>query len=61
MPNNILVLPEAVQRGLRLQGNFETGALPTLTSPGELGASYRAFDPSGTGARSATPVMTMPP
>ena len=49
MPNNILVLPEAVQRGLRLQGNFETGALPTLTSPGELGASYRAFDPSGGG------------
>lgn len=49
MPNNILVVPEAVQRGLRLQGNFETGALPTLTSPGELGASYRAFDPSGSG------------
>jgi hypothetical protein len=49
MPNNILVLPEAVQRGLRLQGNFETGALPTLTSPGELGTSYRAFDPSGSG------------
>ncbi len=47
MPNNILVLPEAVQRGLRLQGNFETGALPTLTAPGDLGASCRAFDPSG--------------
>jgi hypothetical protein len=47
MPNNILVLPEAVQRGLRLQGNFETGALPTLTAPGELGVNYRAFDPSG--------------
>jgi hypothetical protein len=47
MPNNVLVLPEAVQRGLRLQGNFETGALPTLTSPGELGPSFRAFDPSG--------------
>src|SRR5262245_13531451 len=49
MPNNILVLPEAVQRGLRLQGNFETSALPSLTSPGELGVNYRAFDPSGTG------------
>ncbi|MBI3821569.1 MAG: DUF1501 domain-containing protein [Planctomycetes bacterium] len=47
IPNNILVLPEAVQRGLRLQGNFETGALPTLTAPGDLGATYRAFDPSG--------------
>jgi uncharacterized protein (DUF1501 family) len=49
MPNNTLVLPEAVQPGLRLQGNFETGALPTLTSPGDLGASYRAFDLSGGG------------
>jgi hypothetical protein len=47
IPNNILVLPEAVERGLRLQGNFETGALPTLTAPGDLGPSYRAFDPSG--------------
>jgi len=47
MPNNVLVVPEAVERGLRLQGNFETGALPTLTSPGDLGPSYRAFDPSG--------------
>jgi Protein of unknown function (DUF1501) len=49
MPTNVLVLPEAVERGLRLQGNFETSALPTLTSPGALGASYRAFDPSGGG------------
>jgi len=46
-PNNCLVLPEAVAPGLKLQGNFETGALPTLTSPGELGAPYAAFDPSG--------------
>jgi hypothetical protein len=46
MPSNILVLPEAVQPGLRLQSNFETGALPTLTSPGDLGTNYRAFDPS---------------
>jgi len=49
IPNNILVLPEAVQPGLRLQGNFETGALPTLTASGDLGPSYRAFDPSGSG------------
>jgi hypothetical protein len=47
MPANVLVLPEAVQPGLKLQGNFETGALPTLTSPGELGSAYGAFDPSG--------------
>jgi len=46
MPSNILVLPEAVQPGLRMQSNFETGALPSLTSPGDLGANYRAFDPS---------------
>src|SRR5579872_522622 len=40
VPNNCLILPEAVEPGLKLQGNFETGALPTLTSPGELGPSY---------------------
>jgi hypothetical protein len=47
MPTNVLVLPEAVQPGLKLGGNFETGALPTLTSPGALGPSYGAFNPSG--------------
>jgi hypothetical protein len=47
IPNNSLVLPEAVEPGLKLKGNFETGALPTLTSPGDLGPSYAAFDPSG--------------
>ena len=49
MPNNILVKPEAVQDGLKLDGNFETGALPTLTTPGTLGKTYDAFDPSGGG------------
>ncbi|MBA4067373.1 MAG: DUF1501 domain-containing protein [Isosphaera sp.] len=47
VPNNCLVLPEAVDPGLKLQSNFETSALPTLTSPGELGPAYAAFDPSG--------------
>jgi len=47
IPTNALVLPEAVESGLKLGGNFETGALPTLTSPGDLGPSYAAFDPSG--------------
>jgi hypothetical protein len=47
MPTNVLLLPEAVQPGLKLGGNFETGAIPTLTSPGELGPSFAAFDPSG--------------
>ncbi len=49
MPSNVLVLPEAVQPALKLGKNFETGALPTLTSPGDLGAAHGAFDPSGGG------------
>lgn len=49
MPSNILILPEAVQPGLKLPSNFETGALPTLTQPGNLGPTYSAFDPSGGG------------
>jgi hypothetical protein len=47
IPSNVLVLPEAVEPGLKLGSNFETGALPTLTAPGELGPGYAAFDPSG--------------
>jgi hypothetical protein len=49
MPSNVLVLPEAVREGLKLDKNFETDALGTLTSPGELGPSYAAFNPSGGG------------
>lgn len=49
MPANILVLPEAVQDGLKLESNFETGALPTLTQPGDLGPTYSAFNPAGGG------------
>ncbi len=49
MPTNTLVLPEAVQDGLKLGSNFETGALPTLTQPGELGSTHGAFNPSGSG------------
>jgi hypothetical protein len=47
VPTNVLVLPEAVQPGLKLGSNFETGALPTLTTPGDLGRSFGAVDPSG--------------
>lgn len=50
MPSNVLVLPEAIQDGLKLRNNFETGALPTLTSPGSLGPSFEAFNPAGSGA-----------
>jgi hypothetical protein len=46
-PRNIVVLPEAVQDGLRLQSNFETGALPTLTSAANLGPQFEAFNPAG--------------
>lgn len=48
-PRNILVLPEAVDPNLKLGGNFETSALPTLTDPGALPGHYRAFNPQGGG------------
>ena len=47
MPKNVLVLPEAINPSLKLQNNFETGALPTLTHPGGLGENYAAFNPQG--------------
>ncbi len=49
MPSNVLVKPEAVDAELELKRNFETGALPTLTDPGMLGESHRAFDPASGG------------
>jgi hypothetical protein len=49
LPTNVLVLPEAVKDGLKLDSNFETSALPTLTQPGSLGTTYAAFNPSGGG------------
>jgi hypothetical protein len=49
IPRNVLLLPEAVRPGLKLQSNFETSALPTLTTPGELGPSYAPFNPIGGG------------
>jgi hypothetical protein len=47
MPTNVLILPEAINPQLKLGNNFETGALPTLTHPGELGSTYAAFNPQG--------------
>jgi len=47
MPNNVLVLPEAVQDKVKIGTSFETGALPTLTQHGQLGATYGAFNPAG--------------
>jgi len=49
LPTNVLVLPEAVKDGLKLDSNFETSALPTVTQSGNLGATYTAFNPSGGG------------
>ncbi|HTU20894.1 MAG TPA: DUF1501 domain-containing protein [Gemmataceae bacterium] len=61
LPSNVLVLPEAVEPGLKLQGNFETGALPTLTAPGDLGPNYAAFNPSGGEQLKKNFKMTLPP
>ena len=49
VPSNILLKPESIRPDLKLGNNFETGALPTLTSPGLLGSSFGAFDPTGGG------------
>ena len=59
VPNNVLVLPEAVQPGLKLGSNFETQALPTLTTPGDLGPTYAAFDPSANGEYKRTMSLEM--
>ena len=58
--NAVLVLPEAVQDGLKLESNFETAALPTLTQAGPLGATYAAFNPSGAGELKADMQLSLP-
>ncbi|MEX2185769.1 MAG: DUF1501 domain-containing protein [Pirellulales bacterium] len=60
IPTNVLVLPEAIDPALKLGNNFETGALPTLTHPGELGESYRAFNPQGGGQLTRNMELTLP-
>lgn len=47
IPTTTLILPEAIQPDMKIGRNFETGALPTLTQPGQLGKSYAAFNPVG--------------
>jgi hypothetical protein len=61
LPTNTLIKPEAIQGDLKLRSNFETGALPTLTDPGSLGKSFRAFDPSGGGQLKANMEMKIAP
>jgi uncharacterized protein (DUF1501 family) len=49
MPRNVHVLPEAIEQDLKLDSNFETGALPSVVDAGSLGKTYQAFSPSGGG------------
>lgn len=49
MPTNAIILPEAIRDDLKLRKNFETNALPTLMTAGELGSNYAAFNPTGGG------------
>ncbi|MFP6763478.1 MAG: DUF1501 domain-containing protein, partial [Planctomycetaceae bacterium] len=49
IPTNTLILPEALDPGMKIGRNFETNALPTLTQAGQLGKSFEAFNPIGGG------------
>jgi uncharacterized protein (DUF1501 family) len=60
LPTNMLILPEAVQDGLKLQSNFETAALPTLTQTGSLGSQYEAFNPAGGSTLTRNMTLTLP-
>jgi len=61
MPASALIMPEAVQPGLKLGKNFETNALPALGSPGVLGPAYAPFDPSGGGDLKKNLELKIPP
>lgn len=61
IPNNTLVLPEAIDPELKLGSNFETQALPTATDPGKLGAPAGAFNPSGGGTLRDDMQLTIDP
>lgn len=60
LPGNMLILPEAVQEGLKLGSNFETGALPTLTQTGIIGKQYEAFSPAGGSKLKQAMTLTLP-
>ena len=49
IPTNTLILPEAIDPGMKIGSNFETTALPTLTQAGHLGRNFEAFNPIGGG------------
>jgi hypothetical protein len=50
IPRNVLLQAEAVQDGLKLKSNFETGATKTLIAAGEFGPNYEAFNPAAGGS-----------
>ena len=60
IPNNVLVLPEAIDPKVKLGNNFETGALPSLTEPGALGKGHAAFDPKGGGELKESMELRLP-
>ncbi|MEZ6143550.1 MAG: DUF1501 domain-containing protein [Zavarzinella sp.] len=60
LPTNLLLLPEAVQNGLKLKSNFETQALPTLTQTGTLGSQYEAFNPAGGSTLTQNMTLSLP-
>jgi hypothetical protein len=45
LPRHALILPEAVEPGLKLETSFETDRIPSLTAPGDLGKPFDAFNP----------------
>ncbi len=49
IPNNSIVIPEAVSPGLKLGSNFETNSMKSLLGSGKLGPAYAPFDSSGGG------------
>ena len=61
IPNNTLILPEAVDPSLKLGSNFETKALPTVAAPGKLGSQNGAFNPSGGGTLREDMQLTLEP
>ena len=60
VPNNVVILPEAVDAKLKLGSNFETSALPSLTDPGGLGSGHLAFDPKGGGELKESMELRLP-
>ncbi len=60
MPRNTLIVPEAIDPDMPIGKNFETGALPTLTAPGDLGPAFAAFDPQGGGTLKENMELKLP-